>query len=44
MALPSWWWTRRSRRLLQEFGINLNDMAREGKIDGVIGRDEKIER
>src|SRR5699024_2160312 len=30
--------------LLQEFGINLNDMAREGIIDGVIGRDEEIER
>src|SRR5699024_2996558 len=30
--------------LLGEFGINLNDMAREGKIDGVIGRDEEIER
>jgi len=30
--------------LLDEFGINLNDMAREGKIDGVIGRDEEIER
>ena len=30
--------------LLEEFGINLNDMAREGKIDGVIGRDEEIER
>ena len=30
--------------LLGEFGINLNDMAKEGKIDGVIGRDEEIER
>lgn len=30
--------------ILGEFGINLNDMAREGKIDGVIGRDEEIER
>lgn len=30
--------------LLDEFGINLNDMAKEGKIDGVIGRDEEIER
>ena len=30
--------------LLGEYGINLNDMAREGKIDGVIGRDEEIER
>lgn len=30
--------------LLGEFGINLNDLAREGKIDGVIGRDEEIER
>lgn len=30
--------------LLDEYGINLNDMAKEGKIDGVIGRDEEIER
>lgn len=30
--------------ILGEFGVNLNDMAREGKIDGVIGRDEEIER
>lgn len=30
--------------ILSEYGINLNDMAREGKIDGVIGRDEEIER
>jgi ATP-dependent Clp protease ATP-binding subunit ClpE len=30
--------------LLGEFGINLNDMAKDGKIDGVIGRDEEIER
>lgn len=30
--------------LLGEYGINLNEMAREGKIDGVIGRDEEIER
>ena len=30
--------------ILGEYGINLNDMAREGKIDGVIGRDEEIER
>ena len=30
--------------ILAEYGINLNDMAREGKIDGVIGRDEEIER
>ncbi len=30
--------------LLGEYGINLNDMARDGKIDGVIGRDEEIER
>ena len=30
--------------LLDEYGINLNDMARAGKIDGVIGRDEEIER
>jgi ATP-dependent Clp protease ATP-binding subunit ClpE len=30
--------------ILGEYGINLNEMAREGKIDGVIGRDEEIER
>lgn len=30
--------------LLGEYGINLNEMARQGKIDGVIGRDEEIER
>ncbi|MDN6731571.1 MAG: ATP-dependent Clp protease ATP-binding subunit, partial [Atopostipes suicloacalis] len=30
--------------ILSEYGINLNDMARKGKIDGVIGRDEEIER
>ncbi len=30
--------------ILAEYGINLNDLAREGKIDGVIGRDEEIER
>ncbi len=30
--------------ILAEYGINLNDMARDGKIDGVIGRDEEIER
>ena len=30
--------------ILSEYGINLNDMARDGKIDGVIGRDEEIER
>lgn len=30
--------------ILSEYGVNLNDMARNGKIDGVIGRDEEIKR
>lgn len=30
--------------LLDEYGINLNQMAEEGKIDPVIGRDQEIER
>jgi len=30
--------------LLGEYGINLNEMAKDGKIDGVIGRNEEIER
>ncbi len=29
---------------LQKYGRNLNDMAREGKLDPVIGRDEEIRR
>ncbi|MDN6161987.1 MAG: AAA family ATPase [Atopostipes sp.] len=35
---------RQDSGILSEYGINLNDMARKGKIDGVIGRDEEIER
>lgn len=30
--------------ILDEYGINLNEMAKEGKIDPIIGRDEEIER
>ncbi|WP_091264627.1 ATP-dependent Clp protease ATP-binding subunit [Alkalibacterium thalassium] len=30
--------------LLSEYGVNLTQMAREGKIDPVIGRDREIER
>ena len=30
--------------LLGEYGVNLNQMAREGKIDPIIGRDREIER
>lgn len=29
---------------LKKFGVNLTDMAREGKLDPVIGRDEEIRR
>ena len=32
------------RRLLEEFGINITDIARRGDIDPVIGRDEEIIR
>ncbi len=31
-------------RSLERYSINLNDMARQGKIDPVIGRDEEIRR
>ena len=34
----------RSRGLLDEFGINITDIARKGEIDPVIGRDEEIRR
>ncbi len=36
----------RGRRggLLGEYGVNLNELAREGKIDPIIGRDREIER
>lgn len=33
-----------SRPTLDEFGRNLNEMAKQGKIDPVIGRDSEIER
>ncbi|MEJ8306977.1 ATP-dependent Clp protease ATP-binding subunit [Saccharibacillus sacchari] len=35
---------RRGGGLLDQLGRNLNDAARDGKIDNVIGRDEEIER
>ena len=37
--------TRKSKTpTLEQFGRDLNDMAREGKLDPVIGRDKEIER
>ncbi len=30
--------------VLDQFGVNMNDLAKEGKIDPVIGRDQEIER
>ncbi len=36
--------TRRGGGILDQLGRNLNDVAREGRIDTVIGRDEEIER
>ncbi|MGT2749333.1 AAA family ATPase [Streptococcus orisasini] len=35
---------QRPNGLLEEFGINLTDIARKGEIDPVIGRDEEITR
>ncbi|MDN6195671.1 MAG: AAA family ATPase [Atopostipes suicloacalis] len=35
---------KQNNGILSEYGINLNEMAKKGKIDGVIGRDEEIER
>ncbi|WP_027107682.1 ATP-dependent Clp protease ATP-binding subunit [Lacticigenium naphthae] len=35
---------QKRKGLLGEFGVNLTDLAREGKIDPVIGRDREIER
>lgn len=34
----------KKRRLLDEFGINLNKQARDGKLDPVIGRDNEVAR
>ena len=33
-----------SSHLLDKFGVNLTRMAREGKIDPVVGREQEIER
>ncbi|SKA00569.1 ATP-dependent Clp protease ATP-binding subunit ClpE [Pilibacter termitis] len=35
---------QKSRSLLDEFGIDLTEMARSGEIDPVVGRDEEITR
>lgn len=35
---------RRGNGILAQFGVNLTDQARQGKIDPVIGRDEEIAR
>ena len=32
------------RKMLETFGTNLNERAKEGKVDRVIGRDREIER
>tara|TARA_B100001971_G_scaffold129103_1_gene118969 strand:- start:550 stop:2916 length:2367 start_codon:yes stop_codon:yes gene_type:complete len=34
----------KEKKILEEFTTNLNELAREGKIDPVIGRDEELER
>lgn len=34
----------RKKKYLDQFGINLNEMAREGKIDRIIGRDKELNR
>ena len=34
----------RGKRILGQYGINLTDLARQGKIDPVIGRDKEIKR
>ena len=36
--------SNKNRPTLDEFGRNLNEMAKQGKIDPVIGRDKEIER
>ena len=35
---------RRGKGVLGQFGINMTDLARQGKIDPVIGRDKEIHR
>lgn len=35
---------RRNTKALKEFGTNLTDLAREGKLDPVVGRSTEIER
>ena len=35
---------KESEHLLDEFGVNLTRLAREGKIDPVVGREQEIER
>lgn len=34
----------RRKKYLDQFGVNLNEMAREGKIDRIIGRDQELNR
>ncbi len=34
----------KKRKFLDQFGINLNDKAMEGRIDRIIGRDKELER
>jgi ATP-dependent Clp protease ATP-binding subunit ClpA len=34
----------KTKKMLEEFTINLNELAREGKIDPIIGREEELER
>src|SRR5690625_1583162 len=35
---------KRGGGLLDEYGVNMTDLAREGKFDPIIGRDKEIER
>ncbi len=34
----------KTKKILEEFTINLNELAREGKIDPIIGREEELQR
>ena len=36
--------TEKKRKFLENYGINLSQRAREGKLDAVIGREQEIER
>lgn len=36
--------SKKQKTLLEEFGINLTQLAREGKLDPVIGRDNEVSR